>query len=45
MLYGLLILGEDARWETFKRAEKETRRRNGLQDGPDVGRLRKLKCR
>ena len=39
MLYDLMIHGEDARWEKFKKAEREAQYRSGLRDGT-VGRLR-----
>jgi len=32
MLYGLFMQGEEARWESFKRAEREAQRRAGLRD-------------
>ena len=38
MLYTLFIQGEEARWETFKRAEKEAQRRAGLRDDAGGGR-------
>ena len=39
MLYPLYIQGEEARWETFKRAEQEAQRRAGPRDDSG-GRLR-----
>ena len=46
MLHTLFIQGEEARWETFKRAGQEAQRRAALRD--DVGggrRLRNLSLR
>jgi hypothetical protein len=40
MLYEFLIPGEDARWQSFKKAEQEAQRREGLRNA-DGGR-RKL---
>jgi hypothetical protein len=46
MLYGLFMHGEEARWETFKRAEREAQRRAGLRDDAgDGSRLRRLSLR
>ena len=46
MLYTLLIQGEEARWETFKRAEQEAQRRAGLRDDAAGGRrLRRVSLR
>jgi hypothetical protein len=47
MLHTLFIQGEEARWETFKRAEQEAQLRAGLRDDPGGGRrLRRLSlCR
>jgi hypothetical protein len=46
MLYPLYIQGEEARWETFKRAEQEAQRRAGLRDDAGGGRrLRRLSLR
>lgn len=42
MLYELLIQGENDRWETFKKAEREAERQNGLRGDADRGRVRKL---
>jgi hypothetical protein len=42
MLYELLIQGEQDRWETFKKAEREAERRNGLRGDAERGRVRKL---
>ena len=46
MLYTLFIQGEEAGWETFKRAEQEAQRRAGLRDDTVGGRrLRRLSLR
>jgi hypothetical protein len=46
MLHTLFIEGEEARWETFKRAEQEAQRRGGLRDDAGGGRrLRRLSLR
>jgi hypothetical protein len=46
MLHTLFIEGEEARWETFKRAEQEAQRRAGLRDDAGGGRrLRRLSLR
>jgi len=42
MLYEFVIQGEKAGWETFKKAEQEAQRRDGLRDDADVGLLRRL---
>ena len=42
MLYELIIQGENDRWETFKRAEREARRLAESRSAADRGRLRKL---
>ena len=41
MLYDLMIQGEDARWEKFKKAEREAHYGDGLNDG--AGRLRRIR--
>ncbi len=46
MLYTLFIQGEEARWETFKRAEQEAQRRAALRiDAGGGRRLRRLSLR
>ena len=46
MLHTLFIQGEEARWETFKRAEQEAQRRAALRDDAGGGRrLRRLSLR
>ena len=46
MLYAYFMQGEEARWETFKRAEREAQRRAGRQDDASDGRrLRRLSLR
>ena len=46
MLDMLFMQGEEARWETFKRAEREAQRRAGLRDDAGGGRrLRRLGVR
>ena len=45
MLYAFFMQGEEARWETFKRAEKEAQRRAGLRDDAGGRRLRRLSLR
>ena len=46
MLYTLFREGEEARWETFKRAEQEAQRLAGLRDKAGGGRrLRRLTLR
>jgi hypothetical protein len=45
MLHELLIQDENDRWETFKKAEREAQRREGLRDDAEGGRLRKLTAR
>ena len=46
MLDMLFMQGEEARWETFKRAEREAQRRAGLRDDAGGGRrLRRLSLR
>lgn len=45
MLYTLFIQGEEARWETFKRAEQEAQRRAALRVDAGGGRLRRLSLR
>jgi len=46
MLDMLFMQGEEARWETFKRAEREAQRRAGLRDDAGAGRrLRRLSLR
>ena len=46
MLYAYFMQGEEARWETFKRAEQEAQRRAGVRDDAGGGRrLRRLSVR
>ena len=46
MLHAFFMQGEEARWETFKRAEQEAQRRAGLRDDAGGGRrLRRLSLR
>lgn len=46
MLNEFFMQGEEARWETFKRAEQEAQRRAGLRDDAGGGRrLRRLSLR
>ena len=46
MLYAFFMQGEEARWETFKRAEQEAQRRTGGRDDTGGGRrLRRLGLR
>jgi len=41
MLYAYFMQGEEARWETFKRAEQEAQRRAGLRNDASGGRRRR----
>jgi hypothetical protein len=46
MLYAFFMQGEEARWETFKKAEQEAQRRTGARDDAGGGRrLRGLSLR
>jgi hypothetical protein len=46
MLYAFFMQGEEARWETFKRAEREAQHRAGLRDDAGGGlRLQRLSLR
>jgi hypothetical protein len=45
MLYELIIQGENDRWETFRKAEREARRLAESRAAADGGRLRKLATR
>ena len=45
MLYELIIQGENERWETFRKAEREARRLAESRDAADGRRLRKLTTR
>jgi hypothetical protein len=46
LYYAVFMQGEEARWETFKRAEQEAQRRAGLPDDAGGGRrLRRLSLR
>jgi hypothetical protein len=45
MLYELIIQGENDRWNTFRRAEREAQSRAGLRDDAEGGRLRTLIAR
>jgi hypothetical protein len=46
MLNAFFMQTEEARWETFKRAEREAQRRAGLRDDAGGGRrLRRLSLR
>jgi len=46
MLYAFFMQGEEARWETFKRAEQEAQRRAAGRDDASGGRrLRRLSLR
>lgn len=45
MLYELIIQGENDRWETFRKAEREARRLAESRAAADGGRLRKLTMR
>ena len=46
LLYAFFMQGEEARWETFKRAEQEAQRRAGRRDDGSGGRrLRRLSLR
>jgi hypothetical protein len=41
MLYAYFMQGEEARWETFKRAEQAAQRRAGLRDAASGARRRR----
>ena len=45
MLYELIIQGENDRWETFRKAEREAQRLAESRDAADGRRLRKLTMR
>jgi len=45
MLYELIIQGENDRWETFRKAEREAQRRAESRDPVHGRRLRKLTTR